>query len=99
MLGKEQSVLQKRAAAGFILRLTGAWRRKPTNKQKHLLGPRCPACGFLLSMKIAANAVLFEYGKDNSCYVVVKGFLALVQSQKLTGIKERAGGQPANEIF
>ena len=48
MLGKGQSVLQKHAAAEVILRLTGAWGRKPSNKQKHLLGPRCPACGLLI---------------------------------------------------
>ena len=52
---KGQSVLQKRAAAGFILRLTGAWGRKPTNKQKHLLGPRCPACVFFVGCKKAAE--------------------------------------------
>ena len=48
MLGKGQSVLQKRAAAEIILRSVGAWGRKPSNKQKHLLGPRCPACGLLV---------------------------------------------------
>ena len=41
---KGQSVFQKRAAEVSILRLTGAWGRQPSNKQKHLLGPRCPAC-------------------------------------------------------
>ena len=48
---KDQSVLQKRAAAGSILRLAGAWGRKPTNKQKHLLGPRCPACDMCSATK------------------------------------------------
>ena len=52
MLGKRQSVLQKRAAAEVILRLTGAWGRKPSNKQKHLWGPRCPACGFCVFVLI-----------------------------------------------
>ena len=55
MTVKDQSVLQKRAAAGFILRLTGAWGRQPSNKQKHLLGPRCPACGCLLHRKEAVK--------------------------------------------
>ena len=48
---KGQSVLQKRAAAEVILRLEGAWGRKPSNKQKHLLGPRCPACKELFLKK------------------------------------------------
>ncbi len=75
---KGQSVLQKRAAAEVILRLEGAWGRKPSNKQKHLLGPRCPACGFLCfhingicgNDKRDKNTVSLLKAYTNNCFIM-----------------------------
>ena len=72
MTVKDQSVLQKRAAAEAILRLTGPWGRKSTNKQKHLLGPRCPACGLLPAL-ISIQFSCF----NNSFFLFITTFFSI----------------------